>query len=199
MKTKSKLKRTIIISQTLAFIFFLLGIAGRILQNQDYDLLLFGRPFLFQTFTICFLLFYLVETLAILVLFNKTKKKLLFLTYLVLIPLILFQIFALYFSSSFDTSIKLYKYPKFDTTIVIENSADLLGDYSSVYETKNNILLKDLAIIDGTPCPLGDESLCDVKIENNKVIYIYRDGFSGSDKKQLILEYENGHFKEVID
>lgn len=197
MKTKNNVKKCVIIFQSFSIIFLILGIVGRVLQNQDYDLLLFGKPLLFQLYTICFLLFYLVETLAILVLFIKTKKKLLFLTYLVLIPLILFQIFALCFSSSFDTSIKLYKYPEFDTTIVIENSSDLLGDYSSVYETKNNILLKDLAIIDGTPCPLGDESLCDVKIENNKVIYVYGDSFSGSEKKQLILEYENGHFKEV--
>ena len=199
MKTNNNSKLTIIIFQVLAVIFLLLGFAGRILQNQNYDLLLFGRPFLFQSFMICFLIFYFIEALTIWRLFEKTKKKLLFITYLIFIPLIVFQLFALWFSSSFDTSIKLYKYPEFDTTIVIENSSDLLGDYSSVYETKNNILLKELAIIDGTPCPLGDESLCDVKIENNKVIYIYGDSFSESDQKQLILEYENGHFKEVID
>ena len=75
MKTKNT-KRTFIIFQILAVIFLLLGFAGRILQNQDYDLLLFGRPILFQAFMICFLIFYFIEALTIWRLFEKIKKKL---------------------------------------------------------------------------------------------------------------------------
>lgn len=199
MKTKNNVKKCVIIFQSFSIIFLILGIVGRVLQNQDYDLLLFGKPLLFQLYMICFLLFYLVETLAILVLFIKTKKKLLFLTYLVLIPLILFQIFGLCFSSSSDVSIKMHKYPEFDTTIVIENGSDLFGGYSQIYETKNKILLKDIALLDGDPYPLGYEALNDVEIKNNRIIYTYNDDSEETGKNQLIIEYENGHFKEVID
>ncbi len=198
MKTKNT-KRTFIIFQILAVIFLLLGFAGRILQNQDYDLLLFGRPILFQAFMICFLIFYFIEALTIWRLFEKIKKKLLFITYLIFIPLIVFQLFALWFSSSSDVSIKMHKYPEFDTTIVIENGSDLFGGYSQIYETKNKILLRDIALLDGDPNPLGYEALDNVEIKNNKIIYTYNDDSEETGKNQLILEYENGHFKEVTD
>ena len=98
-----------------------------------------------------------------------------------------------------DVNTKMYKYPEFDTTIVIENGDDLFGNYSRIYETKNKVLLKYITDLDGTPSPLGYESSYDVEIINNKIIYTYEDDFNETIKNQLILEYENGHFKEVID
>lgn len=194
MKTKSNSKLTIIIFQICAVIFLLLGLIGRILLNQDYDLLLFGRPILINSCMICFLLFYLIEFLVIALLFIKTNKASFFLTYIVLIPLILIHIYFMIISSSSDVSIEKNHYPEFDTTIIIENGDDLFGYYSRIYETKNNILLKKLAVVDGG---LGYESSYDVEIKNNKIIYTYEDDFDENIKNQLILEYENGHFKEV--
>ena len=196
MKTKSNSKLTIFIFQICAVIFLLLGLIGRILLNQDYDLLFFGRPTLISSCMICFLLFYLIEFLVIALLFIKTNKASFFLTYIVLIPLILIHIYFMIISSSSDVSIEKNHYPEFDTTIIIENGDDLFGYYSRIYETKNNILLKKLAVVDGG---LSFESSYDVEIKNNKIIYTYEDDFDENIKNQLILEYENGHFKEVTD
>jgi|GEM_PF-4381419 len=199
MKTKSNSKLTIIIFQICAVIFFLLGIAGRILQKHDYDLLFLGRPIIAYFFMICFLLSYSTEFLVISLLFKKTNKASFFLTYIILIPLTLFHIYCMFISLPSDVTTKMYKYPEFDTTIVIENGDDLFGDYSRIYETKNKILLKYITVLDGTPSPLGYETSYDVEIKNNKIIYTYNDDFDETVKNQLILEYENGHFKEVTD
>lgn len=194
-----KSKNIVIIFQIIAIIFLLLGIAGRILQNQDYDLLLFGRPLIVPIYMTGFLLFYLAEILVVLLLYIKTEKKLIFLTYIVLIPLILFHMYVWLISSSSHVSTKKNTYPEFNTTIIIENGYDLFGDYSRIYETKNNFLLKYVAVIDGDPYPLGNDSSYDVKIENDTIIYTYDDNSSESNKSQLILKYENGHFKEVTN
>lgn len=196
MKTKSNIKRTVIIFQICAVIFLLSGLIGRVLLNQDYDLLLFGRPTLISSSMICFLLFYLIELLVIALLFKKTNKASFFLTYIVLIPLVLIHIYFMVISSSSDVSIEKNHYPEFDTTIIIENGDDLFGFYSRIYETKNNILLKKLATVDGG---LNYGSSYDVEIKNNKIIYTYNDDFDETVKNQLILEYENGHFKEVTN
>ncbi len=199
MKTKNNVKKSVIIFQVFAIIFFLLGIAGRILQNQDYDLLLFGRPVLAYMFMICFLLSYSTEFLVISLLFEKTKNASFFLTYIILIPLTLFHIYCMIISLPSGVTTKTYKYPEFDTTIVIENGDDLFGNYSRIYETNNKVLLKYITVLDGTPSPLGYESSYDVEFKNNKIIYTYNDDFDETVKNQLILEYENGHFKEVIN
>ena len=199
INTKSVKSKNIIVFQIIAIIFLLLGIAGRILQNQDYDLLLFGRPLIVPIYMTGFLLFYLAEILVVLLLYIKTEKKLIFLTYIVLIPLILFHMYVWLISSSSHVSTKKNTYPEFNTTIIIENGYDLFGDYSRIYETKNNILLKYVAVIDGDPYPLGNDSSYDVKIEKNRIIYTYEDNFSETNKRQLILQYENGHFKEVTN
>ena len=196
---KKNTKLTIIIFQILAVIFFLLGIAGRILQNQDYDLLLLGRPIIAYMFMICFLLSYLTEFLVISLLFEKTNKAAFFLTYIVLIPLTLLHIYCMIISLPSDVTTKMYKYPEFDTAIVIENGDDLFGDYSRIYETQNEVLLKYITVLDGTPSPLGYEASYDVKIKDNKIIYTYNDDFDETVQNQLILEYKNGHFKEVTD
>lgn len=98
-----------------------------------------------------------------------------------------------------DVTTKMYKYPEFDTAIVIENGDDLFGDYSRIYETQNKVLLKYITVLDGTPSPLGYESSYDAEIKNNKIIYTYNDDFDETVQNQIILEYENGHFKEVTD
>ena len=190
-----KSKNIVIIFQIIAIIFLLFGIAGRILQNQDYDLLLFGRPLIIPIYMTGFLLFYLTEILVILLLFVKTNKKLFFLAYIVLIPLVLIHMFFMLITLSSDVSVKKNTYPEFDTTIIIESGDDLLGGYSRIYETKNNILIKRITDVYDAPYLLGN----DVKIENNRIIYTYEDIFSETNKRQLILQYENGHFKEVTN
>ena len=190
-----KSKNIVIIFQIIAIIFLLLGIAGYILLYQDYDLLLFGRPLIIPIYMTGFLLFYLTEILVILLLFVKTNKKLFFLAYIVLIPLVLIHMFFMLITLSSDVSVKKNTYPEFDTTIIIESGDDLLGGYSRIYETKNNILIKRITDVYDAPYLLGN----DVKIENNRIIYTYEDIFSETNKRQLILQYENGHFKEVTN
>ena len=98
-----------------------------------------------------------------------------------------------------DVTTKIYKYSEFDTAIVIENGDDLFGDYSRIYETQNEVLLKYITVLDGTPSPLGYEASYDVKIKDNNIIYTYNDDFDETIQNQLILEYKSGHFKEVTD
>ncbi len=190
-----KTKSIVIIFQIIAIIFLLLGIAGCILLYQDYDLLLFGRPLIIPIYMTGFLLFYLTEILVILLLSVKTNRKLFFLAYIVLIPLVLIHMYFMLITSSSDVSVKKNTYPEFDTTIIIESGDDLFGGYSRIYETKNDILIKHITDVYDAPYLLGN----DVKIEKNRIIYTYEDNFSETNKRQLILQYENGHFKEVTN
>ena len=144
---------------------------------------------------ICFLLFYITEVLSIVFLFKKTRRKSVLLTYLILIPLLILHLFTWFISSSTTISTKLYKYPEFETAILIENGHDLLGNHSRVFETQNNFVIKKVALITGVESPLEDDSSFDVKIYKDKIIYTYDDGF---DKQQLVLKYNNGHFKEEL-
>lgn len=140
----------------------------------------------------CFLISYLIEFLTIFFLIKKTKKKLFLFTYLILLPLIVLHIFTWFVSSSTTTLTKLYKYPEFDTTIVIESGHDLLGDYYRFYETSNNILMKKITVTSSGMSSLEDETSYDIKTVNGTIIFTYEDGF---DENQIILEYNNGHFE----
>lgn len=193
MTITNNTKKTVIISQFFVIIFFSLGIIGRIVQNHDYDILLFKTPAIDFLYMMFFMVSYLIEFLTIFFLIKKTKKKLFLFTYLILIPLIVLHIFTWFVSSSTTTSIKLYKHPKFDTAIVIENGHDLLGDYYCIYENSNNILLRKIAVTSSGTSSSEEDASYDVKIEDDKIIFTYEDGF---DKNQLILEYNNGRFEE---
>ena len=70
-----------------------------------------------------------------------------------------------------------------------------MGNHSRVFETQNNFVIKKVALITGVESPLEDDSSFDVKIYKDKIIYTYDDGF---DKQQLVLKYNNGHFKEEL-
>ena len=195
MKNTNSIKRKFFIYQVFAISFFVLGIIGRIFQNSDYDILLFRKPIIYSLYMICFLLFYITEVLSIVFLFKKTQKKLVLLTYLILIPLLILHFFTWFISSSTTISTKLYKYPEFETAILIENGHDLLGNHSRIFETQNNFVIKKVALVTGVEPPLEDDSSFDVKIYKDKIIYTYDDGF---DKQQLALKYNNGHFKEEL-
>lgn len=197
MKTKNTVKKTVIIFQVFAILFLILGFLGGFLRTHDYDILLFDRTVLMPLCMFCFLLFYLLETIMVIVLVIKTEKSLIFLTYLVLVPLILLHLYVWFIGSSTVYSVNIYKYPEFDTAIVIENGDDLFGIYANIYETKNNFLLKDIAYLDECLYPQNENS-ANVKIKDNKIIYTYYDSFDDCNQ-QLILEYDNGHFKEVTD
>ena len=197
MNEKSNTKRIIGILQMLAVFFLLSGIICRIFFHYEYDLLLFGKPFILNLTLICFFFFYLIEVVSIVFIVKKTKKKLFFLTYLILIPLLFFQIFVVFFTSSSDIKKEIYKYPEFDASIVMVNGHDLFGDYTEIYETQNNIVLKSIAVIDADS--LEDESLFDIEIEGNKLIYTFHGESSDEDDEQVVLAYNDGHFKEVTD
>ena len=116
----------------------------------------------------CFMISYLIEFLTIFFLIKKTKKKLFLFTYLILLPLIVLHIFTWFVSSSTTTLTKLYKYPEFDTAIVIESGHDLLGDYYRFYETSNNILMKKITVTSSGISSLEDETSYDIKTVNRQ-------------------------------
>lgn len=192
MKAKNSVKKTVLIFQVFAILSLVLGFVIRLLFSKDYDLLLFGRAVLMELYMPCFLIFYLLEAINVLVVFLKTQKGMIFLTYLVLIPLILLHLYCCLISSSTVYSVEKYNYPEFDTTIVIENGDDLFGPYADFYETKNGFILKKVTYL-GENLYLDENSSNSVEIKDNKIVYNYNDGF---DDLQLILEYKNGHFTE---
>ncbi|MBO5433080.1 MAG: hypothetical protein J6A43_03370 [Clostridia bacterium] len=192
MTSINNTKKLVFISQFFVIVFLSLGIIGRIFQNYGYDILLFKKPAIDFLYMMCFLISYLIEFLTIFFLIKKTKKKLFLFTYLILLPLTVLHIFTWFVSSSTTTLTKLYKYPEFDTAIVIESGHDLLGDYYRFYETSNNILMKKITVTSSGMSSLEDETSYDIKTVNGTIIFTYEDGF---DENQIILEYNNGHFE----
>ncbi len=196
MSNKNNIKKTIIISQILACLFLVCGFLCMFYTKQGYELLVFGKTIILDLCFAFLLSFLLTEIIFVIILVKKGTKPLILLTYLVLIPLTLFNLYSWAALSSTTTAVKLYEYPEFDTSIVIENGDDLMGDYAHIYETKSKILLKDVACI-GNSLALEDKTLFDIKVEGNEIIYTYNEYDSDEDpKQQLVLVYSDGHFKE---
>lgn len=196
MHNKNNIKKAIIISQILGCLFLVCAFLCLFYLKQGYELLVFEKTIILDLHFAFSLGFILTEIILVIILVKKGMKPLILLTYLVLIPLTLLLLYSWLACSSTTTAIKIYKYPEFDTAIVIENGDDLMGDYAHIYETKNKILLKDVACI-GNSLALEDKTLFDIKVEGNEIIYTYNEYDSDEySKQQLVLVYSDGHFKE---
>lgn len=196
MHNKNNVKKTILISQILGCLFLVCSFLCWFYFKQGYELLIFEKTIILDLQFAFSLGFILTEIILVIILVKKGIKPLILLTYLVLIPLTLFSLYSWAALSSTTAALKIYEYPEFDTAIVIENGDDLMGDYAHIYETKNNILLKDVACI-GNALALEDKTLFDIKVEGNEIIYTYNEYESDEhSKQQLVLVYSDGHFEE---
>lgn len=197
---KTKVKQTLLLSQTPAILFLLIYFVCKILLKNGYELYLFGSTWLKITHDISFTIFLVIEFIAVIALTVKTKKRLLIILNIILLPILLLQIFATDFKSDTVRSIKEYFFEEFDKNIVIENRSYLLSGNSIIHEKVNNLLIRKVASVGGDDgrCPLEDETEFSIEVSDNQIYFYYFFDYNRSEDaiKKHIIKYENGHFIE---
>lgn len=197
---KTDTKRIIFVSQIPSIIFLLIYLVCKILLKNDFELFLFGVTWLKIIHDISFSIFLILEFIAIIVLIVKTKKLLLIILNIILLPILLLQIFATDFKTDNIISIKEYTFEQFEKDIVIENRSFLLSGESIIHEKINSFLIRKITSVDGDDgrCPLEDESEFEIKVNNNEITFYYFFDYDRSPEaiKEHTVIYENGHFVE---
>lgn len=195
---KTDTKRIFILSQIPAIILLLMYLICKILLNNDYELYLFENTWLKIIHDISFSIFLIIEFVYVIILIVKTKKLLLIVLDVILLPILFLQIFATDFKIDTVNSIKEYSFEEFEKDIVIENRSYLLSGYSTIYEKRNNYLLKEISSVDGDDgrCPLNDESEFTIEVNNNEICFYYFYDYDRSEDaiEKHIIKYENGHY-----
>lgn len=197
---KNKVKRVIVISQIPTIIFLLIYFVCKILLKNDYELYLFGSTWLKIIHDISFTIFLIIEFIAVIVLTVKTKKLLLIILNIILLPILLLQIFATDFKIDTVRSIKEYSFKEFERDIVIENRSFLLSGDSIIHEKINSFLIRKVTSVGGDDgrCPLEDESEFSIEVIDNQIYLYYFFDYDRSEDaiQKHIIKYENGHFVE---
>ena len=198
---KAKVKRILLLSQIPAILFLLIYFVCKILLKNGYELYLFGNTWLKITHDISLTIFLIVEFITIIALIVKTKKLLLIILNIILLPILLLQIFATDFKIDTVRSIKEYSFEEFDKNIVIENRSYLLSGNSIIHEKINNLLIRKVTSVGGDDgrCPLEDESEFTIEVTDNQICFYYFFDYDRSEDaiKKHIIKYENGHFEET--
>lgn len=197
---KTKVKQILLLSQTPAILFLLIYFVCKILLKNDYELYLFGSTWLKIIHDISFTIFLIIEFIAVIVLIVKSKKLLLIILNIILLPILLLQIFATDFKIDTVRSIKEYSFEEFDKNIVIENRSFLLGGDSIIHEKANKLLIRKVTSVGGDDgrCPLADESEFTVEVTDNQICFYYFFDYDRSEDaiQKHIIKYDNGHFVE---
>ncbi len=197
------MKKTILRFQAFVLPLLLLGLAGYILETQGYDLLINGRLLLREICLGCFVAGVLLEAIMLLVITVRTKKLILILLNVVVIPCVLTLLFlfggfvflrAIIFGGS-----EIYHFEEFDKDIVVYNQSLLLAGQSNIYETSDGILVRYVAMAGGDDgyMPLQIEDAFSMTPSPDGLLIEYH--FCGpNDSKDydynLYLKYEDGHF-----
>ena len=197
---KIKVKQILLLSQIPAILFLLIYFLCKILLKNGYEIYLFGSTWLKIIHDISFTVFLIIEFVAVIVLTVKTKKRLLIILNIILLPILLLQIFATDFKIDTVRSIKEYSFEEFDKNIVIENRSYLLSGNSIIHEKVNGFFIRKVTSIDGDDgrCPLENESEFSIEIIDNQICFYYFFDYDRSEDaiKKHIIKYENGHFEE---
>ena len=197
---KPSTKRIILLSQIPSTIFLLIYFVCKILLKNDYELYLFGSTWLKIIHDISFTIFLIIEFIAVIVLIVKSKKLLLIILNIILLPILLLQIFATDFKIDTVRSIKEYSFEEFEKDIVIENRSYLLSGNSIIHEKVNGFFIRKVTSIDGDDgrCPLHNESEFSIEVIDNQICFYYFFDYDRSEDaiQKHIIKYENGHFVE---
>lgn len=197
---KTKVKQILLLSQTPAILFLLIYFVCKILLKNDYELYLFGSTWLKIIHDISFTIFLIIEFISVIILIVKTKKLLLIVLDVILLPILLLQIFATDFKIDTVRSIKEYSFEEFEKDIVIENRSYLLSGNSIIHEKINSFLIRKVSSIGGDDgrCPLADESEFTVEVTDNQICFYYFFDYDRSEDaiQKHIIKYDNGHFVE---
>ena len=197
---KPPTKRIILFSQIPSTIFLLIYFVCKILLKNDYELYLFGSTWLKIIHDVSFTIFLIIEFISVIILIVKTKKLLLIVLDVILLPILLLQIFVTDFKIDTINSIKEYFFEEFDKNIVIENRSFLLSGDSIIHEKINSFLIRKVTSIGGDDgrCPLEDESEFTIEVIDNQICFFYFFDYDRSEDaiQKHIIKYENGHFEE---
>ena len=200
---KNKIKRILLLSQIPSILLLLIYFLCKILLKNDYELYLFGGTWLKIVHDISFTIFLIIEFIAVIVLTVKTKKFLLIILNIILLPILLVQTWATDFKINTVRSIKEYSFEKFDENIVIENRSFLLGGDSIIHEKVNRFLIRKVTSVGGDDgrCPLEKESEFSIEVSDNTIIFYYFFDYDRSEDaiKECSIKYEDGHFVEDED
>ena len=197
---KNKIKRILLLSQIPSILLLLIYFLCKISLKNDYELYLFGGTWLKIVHDISFTIFLIIEFIAVIVLTVKTKKLLLIILNIILLPILLVQTWATDFKINTVRSIKEYSFEKFDENIVIENRSFLLGGDSIIHEKVNSFLIRKVTSVGGDDgrCPLEDESEFTIEVTDNQIVFYYFFDYDRSEDaiKECSIKYVNGHFVE---
>ena len=197
---KKNVKRILLLSQIPAILFLLIYFVCKILLKNDYELYLFGNTWLKIIHDISFSIFLIIEFISVIILIVKTKKLLLIVLDVILLPILFLQIFATDFKIDTVNSIKEYSFEEFEKDIVIENRSFLLSGDSIIHEKHNSFLLRKVTRISGDDgyCPLEDENEFTIEVINNQICFYYFFDYDRSEDaiQKHVIKYENGHFIE---
>ena len=169
-------------------------------MKNDYELYLFGSTWLKIIHDISFTIFLIIEFISVIILIVKTKKLLLIVLDVILLPILLLQIFATDFKIDTVRSIKEYSFEEFEKDIVIENRSYLLSGNSIIHEKVNGFFIRKVTSIDGDDgrCPLHNESEFSIEVIDNHICFYYFFDYNRSEDatQKHIIKYKNGHFEE---
>lgn len=197
---KKNVKRILLLSQTPAILFLLIYFICKILLNNDYELYLFENTWLKIIHDISYSIFLIIEFVSVIILIVKTKKLLLIVLDVILLPILFLQIFATDFKIDTVNSIKEYSFKEFEKDIVIENRSYLLSGNSIIHEKVNGFFIRKVTSIDGDDgrCPLHNESEFSIEVIDNQICFYYFFDYDRSEDaiEKHIIKYENGHFVE---
>lgn len=200
---KNKIKRILLLSQIPSILLLLIYFLSKILLKNDYELYLFGGTWLKIVHDISFTIFLIIEFIAVIVLTVKTKKFLLIILNIILLPILLVQTWATDFKINTVRSIKEYSFEKFDENIVIENRSFLLSGDSIIHEKANSFLIRKVTSIGGDDgrCPLENEDEFEMKVNDNGITFYYFFDYDRSEDaiEECSIKYVNGHFVKGAD
>lgn len=198
---KNKITRILLLSQIPSILLLLIYFLCKILLKNDYELYLFGGTWLKIVHDISFTIFLIIEFIAVIVLTVKTKKFLLIILNIILLPILLVQTWATDFKINTVRSIKEYSFEKFDKNIVIENRSFLLGGDSIIHEKVNRFLIRKVTSVGGDDgrCPLEKESEFSIEVSDNTITFYYFFDYDRSEDaiEECSIKYEDGRFIEI--
>ena len=202
------MKRTVVKYQVIAGSCLLLALIAALLGRAGYDVLIFHTLILRGAVLLLPLISLILEFVLFCKLYRNSKRARWIVLNLLLAPVILGLLINLVVIEglgmlSYQGHTR-YSYEDFDQDIVIYNSQVLLGGASNVYETKNGVILKHVATVQGDDgwMPLCKDTDFVATVSENGILFSY--GFTSAvsdandpSAKSLYLAYKNGHFTKA--
>lgn len=181
------MRKTIIITQSFAVFLFLSSLTNFFLPDGYYL-----KMFNCITPIYIFLFFLLYESILLLIFIIRKRKYILFISYSVIIPIIIYVAFLTLFSSFPSYKLKLENY---DKEILIENRSFLLGGSSCIFEVENAFVVRFVDDVGGDDgySPLWDNNSYKIIYNDNGFEVMYWIGAGEKEMLHRYYEYKDGN------